>query len=179
MNTPGPQPFNPADLPLKEYHLPQEVFWWPPAPGWWCLLLLVILLSLAVYLGRRWWHRRGWRRAAHRELDNIQQDFSDHCDVHLLARELSIFLRRVCLSRFPDRPGTHLMGEQWLAYLDQLSQLRSRKRQQVSKVLFLSHSGKQMLEAAYNSRTETEGTELIKMCRSWLASLPPAPWRQR
>lgn len=175
MNTPALNQFNQAELPLRDYHLPAEASLWPPAPGWWCLLLLLILLLLGCYLISKYRQQQEWRRAARQELDTIARAFSDHQSSHRLAGELSVFLRRVCLTRFPDRNGTHLSGEEWLTFLDQAV---NSKRQQESVPIFHSTIGRNMVEAAYNPGREVDGDTLLDHCHCWLEKLPAKGWRR-
>ena len=39
---------NPAELPLRDIHLPEPVSWWPMAPGWWWVIGLLLLASAVV-----------------------------------------------------------------------------------------------------------------------------------
>ncbi len=166
---------NPVELPLRDYHLPTAVSWWPPAPGWWVLLLVGLLLLMAGYLWRRRWLAQGWRRAARRELDAISTAYVDHADSHRLAGEISVFLRRVCITRFPGRSGAQLNDREWLCYLD-MAPGHSNKGQQE---LFDSRIGQELLAAAYNRHAGLDGQALVALCRSWLQRLPAGPWWRR
>ena len=34
---------NPAEIPIRDLHLPEPVGWWPLAPGWWLLITIAVL----------------------------------------------------------------------------------------------------------------------------------------
>ncbi|WP_051305420.1 DUF4381 domain-containing protein [Desulfogranum mediterraneum] len=164
---------DPAAIPLRDYLLPKEVGWWPPAPGWWGLLGLSLLLVTIAALVVRRYRRQQWRRDARELLAALAHSYEQEQDAHGLARGVSIFLRRVCLSRFADQAGAELGGEEWLCLLDKM---RRPRRQRTA--LWGTPLGRQLLAAAYNPRAELEGELLLSACRQWLAALPPRPWRK-
>lgn len=104
---------NPAELPLRDIHLPPPPGWWPPAPGWWLLaaLLLAALTGLAL------WLRRRMRKARHRaalEAELTLALAADSPAEQVVA--LSQLLRRA--ARQVDPQAATLSGEAWLRWLD-------------------------------------------------------------
>lgn len=104
---------NPADLPLRDIHLPPDPSWWPPAPGWWllCLLLLIALFWAARAL-RGWLGRR--RRAARLAAEFRRAAALPDPAARLAA--ISELLRRA--ARLRDPAAASLSGEDWLRHLD-------------------------------------------------------------
>lgn len=151
---------SPADLPLRDIHLPDPISWWPVAPGWW-LLAVLLLLSLA---GIWWWRKR---KAAKRfqplalaaaELDILRTARSGDAT---LAVELSAWLRRVCLAVFPRTDVASLNGKRWLAYLDEAA----------GQPLFGSGPGQVMADVAYRPEPGVDSRELLALCERWLVAL--------
>lgn len=172
MNAP---PVSPVDLPLKPYHLPDPVSWWPPAYGWWVLSCLVLLALYSCYLLFRYWRRLAWKRAAVAELKVITSEYERQGDVHLLSRQLSVLLRRVCLSRCPSLSIGHLHGEAWLAHLDKTAQGRKKKEVQ----LFQSEDGRVMLQCACDKRSQADGRTILALCRQWLKQVGAVSGRDK
>jgi hypothetical protein len=110
-----PQP-NEALANLRDIHLPEAVSAWPPAPGWWIAIGLVIATAI---LARQWLlaRRRSVRRAALRELADIEAGIEGGSDIPLLATRLSTLLRRVAVARYPRRDVASLHGEEWKQFL--------------------------------------------------------------
>ena len=104
-----------ADGPvLRDIHLPPAA-WWPPAPGWWLLATLVLLLTvLVIWLVKRR-ARRGPLRAAMREVDRLECDYSRDGDTTALAAGASRLLRRVALRVDPACAAAP--GDAWRAFL--------------------------------------------------------------
>ncbi|HEB81580.1 MAG TPA: DUF4381 domain-containing protein [Gammaproteobacteria bacterium] len=163
---------NPAELPLKDIHLPEAVSWWPPAPGWWLLLAAIILLGLALVLLRRWYKSRQLQRDIHAELARIKQTYKSTGNRLKLAQDLSILLRRAAISWYPqgDENGKDiagLTGEDWLAFLDRTASQGERK--------FQSDTGRVLLSAPYlpaDSKDKGiagfDADALIALSESWL-----------
>ncbi len=110
---------NPAELPLRDLHLPEPASAWPPAPGWW--LLLALALAALAWFAQRWWRayaRNAARRQALRVLDTAVADFERHGNTVRLVAELSALLRRAMLAYAPRAEVAGLTGEAWLAWLD-------------------------------------------------------------
>ena len=133
------KPFNPADLPLRDIHLPEPVSWWPPAPGWWMLFAVVIIA-----LGISWWLYRRWRqrrilRELEAQLDAIKTEYQQHHDGVKTVTQLSVLLRRACISFFPRKDVAGLTGERWLAFLDHIS----------NSLEYSEGAGKLLLDAPY------------------------------
>jgi hypothetical protein len=131
---------NPADIPLRDLHLPAEVSWWPLAPGWW-VLLLVCLLSLAVLL--RLAYRRAKanraRRAALKQVEQARADYAQDGNLVRLATRLSEVLRRTMLAYAPRSEVAGLTGQAWLAWLDK----------DLDQPLFTRGAGRELLRLPY------------------------------
>jgi hypothetical protein len=98
---------------LAPYHAPPPAGWWPLAPGWWVLMLLLLV---AIAGGLFWWRRRParLRRAALRELKQLETHASDDA---ALARGLQQLVRRFAVARFGRETVASLSGERWIAFV--------------------------------------------------------------
>lgn len=111
---------DPAQIPLRDLHLPAEIGWWPLAPAWWVLITIASAAALC-YLWlfyRRWRADRG-RRIALRELAAIEAQYAESHNAMQLAKNLSELLRRALLAYAPRKVVAGLTGDQWLTWLDQ------------------------------------------------------------
>ncbi len=133
---------DPAQIPIRDLHLPAEVAWWPPAPGWWALLALtlVFLLLLFRFLYRRF-SKNGARRFALRQVAAAQADYEKDRDLVRLATRLSELLRRTMLAYAPRSEVAGLAGERWLEWLDT----------GLDQPLFTRGSGNELLNLPYRN----------------------------
>ena len=100
----------PAELPLRDVHLPPPPGWWPPAAGWWWAgagLLCVLAVILFVVMRRRA-RRRRWQQL-------FEQD-SVGATAAVRIGAISALLRRA--ARRLDPQADTLQGEAWLQWLD-------------------------------------------------------------
>ena len=150
---------DPAQLPLRDIHLPEAIGWWPPAFGWW-ILAGAVLVGVAVWVLRR---RAGWRhRAASVELQAALAALQRGADPVICAQRFSMTLKRFAMtsSDQPDRVAG-LAGEPWLAYLD------SRWEREA----FSQGAGRGILSAPYvgAARLDQESClELGLLCQAWV-----------
>jgi hypothetical protein len=153
---------NPADLPLRDIHLPPPPGWWPPAPGWWLLLACALLAAAALvwFLRRR--ARTRTRRAALAELRNLARGYEQTRDAHALAAGLSVLLRRLVLAKRPRAQAAGVTGSAWLEMLDALAP-RAALDPVARRVL---------LEAPYRRSAPCDAPALIAACERWLRALP-------
>lgn len=108
---------NPLDE-LKDIHLPASVDWWPLAPGWWVLVALILMVLALVVLKRsRSRKHRQLTQAAIISLNQLAQDKS--LDKTEWLKALSSLLRQIVINFHGREAGAGLVGEDWLAYLDQ------------------------------------------------------------
>ena len=110
---------NPAELPLRDLHLPEAIGWWPLAPGWWGVI--AVAASLLVVLLRHLMKRRARgaaRRHALKQLQRYCSDYTHHHNAVQLGTELSELLRRTMLAYAPRAEVAGLTGEAWLRWLD-------------------------------------------------------------
>ena len=149
------------ELPLRDIHLPEAVSWWPLAMGWWLLLALIILLPLLIWGVRKLRARRQLRKQALAELASIETSFGQHQNSQQLVSELSILLRRVCVSRFPRTDVAGLSGEKWLSFLN--SQADS----------FDVETSQSLINGPFQKQCDINSQELISACYSWIKQLQP------
>ncbi|PLX79874.1 MAG: DUF4381 domain-containing protein [Desulfuromonas sp.] len=148
---------------LRDIHLPQPISWWPPAPGWWLLLSLLLLLVLAaVFVSRR--RKQGrYRRAALSRLDLLKTSYRSDGDGRKLLRELSQLLRQAAVCHFPREDCAGLVGDDWLAFLDQ----------GFKDAPFSSGVGRVLASAPYAPvPADFEAEQLTELCRRWMQQLP-------
>ena len=137
---------------LRPLHPPAPVDWWPPAPGWWVLAVLLLVLT-----GLGWWyHRRtALRRAALKELRQLERN---ETDATRLASGVNQLLRRVALACFPRRQVAALSGAAWLRFLDTSS----------GGTGFCSGPGRVLATAPFARESRLERTALLALARQWI-----------
>ena len=110
---------NPAELPIRDLHLPDAIGIWPLAPGWWIVIALTVVAL--IWLVRRLVLRRArgaMRRHALRRLAALEREYLEHRDAVKFATALSALVRRTMLAYAPRQEVAGLTGESWLEWLD-------------------------------------------------------------
>lgn len=142
---------------LRDIHLPAPVSFWPPAPGWWLLALLIVLILFA---GLWWWQRRrrrAYRRAALRQLQQLQVALQQGQAETSIIAELSILLRRTAISRYGRQAVAALHGTAWLDFLDR-----------TGRTTAFSTQGQALLEAPYRRNSTHSAAPLLDLAHHWL-----------
>nr|WP_036252941.1 DUF4381 domain-containing protein [Methylobacter sp. BBA5.1] len=148
----------PAQLPLRDIHMPEAIGWWPPATGWWLVAVsLPLLIFLLVWLYKRL-TRKTAVKTAKKMLAQIKQDPT--LDNHSKVVELSVLIRRVAISVAPRTQAAGLTGRAWLAYLDG----------SVKGSPFSEGIGCCLSDAPYRKTqlADAEISHLISLCEDWL-----------
>jgi hypothetical protein len=145
-------------LPLRDIHLPDPVSWWPPALGWWLLLVLAGIIAVSVFYLYRRYQRGALQRGAQRALQEIAAQWRHSGDSQALAGDLSILLRRLCLSRYPREQVAGLTGNAWLEQLDTL----------LPDNEFQGGVGRTLIEAPYTRNIHVDGDALLQLCERWV-----------
>lgn len=151
------------DLPLRDIHLPAAISWWPPALGWWLSALAISLLIILTIILIRKWLKPTLKKQASKTLTLIETTFQQNGDASHCLQELSIFLRRVTLSKqqLPAKTAG-LTGQDWLKVLDQ----------QLDTPEFSQGVGQILLSGPYQRHVETQDiAQLLQICRKWIQRL--------
>jgi len=148
-------------LPLRDIHLPDAVSWWPPAIGWWLLPLLVIALVFFI----RWLIKRLRYQPVNKrvqlEFEHLQQAYQQHRDARQLAADISVLLRRSCLSYKDRKHSASLTGDAWIKALNS-----------ISTVQFSDDIAQQLLSAPYRRQADIDADALLAACHAWISGLP-------
>jgi hypothetical protein len=158
---------DPAEIPLRDIHLPDPVSWWPLAPGWWWLIGIVLLLvTAAAVIGYR--RRRGRIvHAARAEFDAISTRYAQTADPHELVRQLSRLARRCALALEPDRAAAAATGAEWQAVLARVTTSGAVDD-------WLRNT---LVEAPYRRHSDVDGARLVASFDRWLTDLRKVPER--
>ena len=106
---------------LRDIHIPKEPSWWPPAIGWWIVLGGIIIACLICLISFLRWYNHP-RQYALREL---KKTFDEAPNTVLLARNISILLKRVALILYPRTKVATLSDEKWVDFLVQHTTLNT------------------------------------------------------
>ena len=161
---------NEQALNLKDIHLPEPILWWPLAPGWWMVIALLFVAVGLLVIAKKIYQSKQLKRDIAAELEIIKQQFSQTQNKRVLAKSLSILLRRVCISYQTTQNVAGLTGDDWLLWLDN-EQVSSTTRNTAKSLKFQSETGKALLKAPYlpeNSELDFDAKHLIRLCESWL-----------
>ena len=110
---------NPAEIPLRDLHLPAVTDWWPLAPGWWVLVGLALGgLAYLTWRAVQKFRKNAPRRRALSQLSYLRAEYSWSGDVVSLGIRLSELLRRAMLAYAPRSEVAGLTGSSWLEWLD-------------------------------------------------------------
>ncbi|MEY8767521.1 DUF4381 domain-containing protein [Francisella philomiragia] len=104
---------------LKDIYLPAKVSqWWPLAYGWWLLLGLIVLTFIIFLIILHFRKKRNSYKDSivndfRRTIEETQQNKPKEA-----LQNISVYLKRVALQKFPNQEIKTLHGEQWLEFLD-------------------------------------------------------------
>ncbi len=161
-----------SNIPLHDIHLPDPVSWWPPALGWWLLLTLVVLSIVLIFWLKRRRQLFKLRKTSIAELDALYKTYQKQYDAKRFARELSVLLRRVCISYFPTSEAAGLTGTAWLVFLDSLLSSKHNKSGQK----FSNGVGEVLVKAPYQHNLKNNDIDvdaLYQLSTEWIHSLGP------
>jgi hypothetical protein len=135
----------PANLPLRDIHLPPVPSWWPPAPGWWALAAALAMV-LAIMFAIRW--RRQRRRRALLRLfdDTVAAAPSPAARVAAISELLRRAARRI------DPSADILTGDDWLRFLDGGA----------TRAAFESQAGRLLLDGAFRRNVSDAEVEALR-----------------
>lgn len=156
---------DPAQLPLRDIHLPAPPSWWPPAPGWWLLGALLVCVPLAVALGLHLRRRGALRRRALRELATLRESAAPPAHV---AAEVALLIRRVSRAFDPARHHVAATGPAWLARV-----------RAIAPGFDAPELGETLLRAPYATRVEADAAALLGALERWIRALPTSARRRR
>lgn len=158
-------------IPLRDIHLPDAVTGWPLAPGWWGLMLVCLLaLALMFYILARK-KRRQLTLAALAEFQALKTAHAQHDDKKRSIMDLSVLLRRICISRYPLCEVAGLTGEKWLAFLDHCL----ANTQHSGRHSFQKGAGRPLIRSPYTQAANDpyiDMDSLFSLCEQWIRVLP-------
>lgn len=165
-------------LPLRDIHLPEPISWWPLAPGWWILLASLIFIISIYFIVKKVRYSRRLKRASRGEFEVIKNQYLNNKNDHQLVKQLSIFLRRACISFYPRQNTAGLTGESWLNFLDRTLADANKQSSPITDLNtgFNSEAGKALLSAPYlpedSTETHIDTNALLDLCERWLKAQP-------
>lgn len=144
---------------LRDIHLPDTIGWWPPAPGWWLLLILLLAVVAGVVLWRRHRFRKlAYKREALAEWQTIHARFLQDKNGAQLLADLSVLLKRTCITRYGREQTAGLAGEQWLEFLDQTGKCQD----------FSKGPGRVLVHQRFSRQPDINGADLLQATLNWL-----------
>lgn len=155
---------DPAQLGLRDIHLPDAISWWPLAVGWWIAAAAVVVIAL-VFIVRyvRLWRHRSAQRALRRTIAAIESG----ADPSQCALAASTILRRFAMTMAADgKEIAGLVGNAWLAYLDS----------RWDRGEFTGKSGQLLLSSPYQpprGPAPEESQALCELCIDWVKAQSP------
>ncbi|MBL4711935.1 MAG: DUF4381 domain-containing protein [Gammaproteobacteria bacterium] len=157
------------DIPIRDIHLPDMYGWWPPALGWWLLLFILFMVFYGIPWLRKKLRHKTIDQQASAQFITIKTRFEDHQDKAQLLQELSVMLRRICMTYRTRAQVASLLDKQWLKQLDKL----------VGKTCFTPDIAALLINGPYQKQPDFDADELLTSCQHWIAALPYNDGQQR
>ena len=149
---------NPALAHLRDIHLPAPIVWFPPAPGWFVLTIIVIaVMLLLLFWLNKWRQKKRRQQRVMQTFEHLQQAY--HTDPNNAAfAQLNQLLKQVAMTLYPGRSSETLIGEAWLAFLNETGHTTD----------FTAIYGKQLIEATYSQHKVAQPEAIFSLCEHWL-----------
>lgn len=143
---------------LRNIHLPAQISIFPLAIGWYILIaLILVVISFGSYLIVKYIKRLEWKRYVY-GLVNELENKSKAGDPAL--SDISILLKRVAISRYPEMQPQSLFGEKWLAFLDRTG----------NTTAFTHGAGRNLLNI-YKNEAIDNPQEFFVVIKKWLGHI--------
>lgn len=144
---------------LRDIHLPEPISIWPPAPGWFLLAFLILgILSVILFFFYRHWKKQAPKRAALKQLTELECRYQKNQETNLIFAELSILLRRLALAYYPRMDAAGLQGDSWLTFLNTTGKTTA----------FTSQLATQLTQCPYQKNPQEELGNMFVICRKWI-----------
>ena len=138
---------------LRDVILPSDPGFWPPAIGWWILLALIVVAPLAFIYCRRLFQSYQVQQHAKKDISGLAG-----LEATQVAVRLSIHMRKMAITRFPNESVAGLTDERWLEFLD-----RSGDTDQ-----FTCGPGRLLITAPYERHGASDTDSLLEVCMNWV-----------
>jgi len=146
---------------LQEIPLPSPVSYRPATVGWAIVgALLLGIIAYAAWHAWRRWQANAYRRAALRELADLEMRLGDAATQAGAVAELPALVKRTALACFPRERVASTTEDDWLAFLDRTCPPGG----------FVAGPGRLLPHLAYASDRPAEGElrDLTALVRRWI-----------
>lgn len=147
---------------IRDIHLPELYGWWPPALGWWLLLLLIFFVIFGLPWLRAKWNHKTINQLASIQFLNIKTQFENHANKQRLLQDLSVLLRRICMSYATRKQVASLLGDAWIDHLNTL----------VGQTCFTAEMTQLLSAGPYQEKADFDADELLQRAHLWIQALP-------
>jgi len=160
---------------LKDIHMPAAQAWWYLPWGVWilvglCCLVLVFVMVFRNTVKRRYQASKFQKTRQHaieHEINDIEKTYQQTGDALAMIGAVSVLLRRVSITLFPDANVAGLIQRDWLQFLD------SQWSQQLPEVSFSSDTMANLLSTAAYRKTadqqlQADAEALLTLAHRWL-----------
>jgi len=104
---------------LKDIYLPERVSqWWPLAYGWWIVLAAIVLATFVFLVILH------FRKKKKQYVESVISDFRNEVSNTYqqkpkeVLQQISVYLKRVAIQKFPNEDIKTLHSDAWLEFLD-------------------------------------------------------------
>ena len=142
---------------LRDIQLPEAVST-IPAIGWWIttILIIALLTTTIVFLVKRY-RRLAYKREALVAINELEA-IKDNADITDGIYQVSLLLKRICITRYGREDTAGLTGKRWLLFLDKTGNTNQ----------FTQGIGSVMGEGLYQPKPDVDLHELVTLAKTWI-----------
>ena len=139
---------------LKNIHLPEKISIFPLAYGWWILIIVfILLLIITLYF----LYKKRKKSIIKKQIINQFRNLVIKSENKELISNISIFLKKLAMNKYPNSNVHILFSNDWLSFLD--SKMDSKD--------FTLGAGK-ILNNNYKNINIENPKPLIELCEKWI-----------
>lgn len=142
---------------LKDIYLPQPVSLWPLASGWYIVIILLLVAAILLSMfGVKKYRKISKRKKIIQLFNSLENNYLSHQGSEVLSK-ISVLLKQVAITQFPNKNPQHLHGEKWLLFLDE-----------TGKTNKFSNGAGGLLIDSYKPQVNDNLSDLFPVIRLWL-----------